>query len=580
MEYLLARINKLATWQVAIIIAVVGFAVFFTGLASPFIYDDNPQIVNSPVVHSLSNIDLFFEGSTFYNGGGHAPLYGQYYRPLMTTVFSLLYSAFGLHTIPFHIFLLLLGIANAILLYRFFKYSFNTVLALVFALVFLVHPVNSQILFSLTTRQDALFLFFGMLALLSLMRFRSVRSLVLAAVCIFLSLLAKETGILFVAMAALYLFWFDRKRLLPFVYVMTLPLVLYLVLKIHAVGLNERSTIAAIDGLGLGGRLMTIPAIILFYITKFVFPLQLATGYYWVYPTFSFNHVLLPLVIDLAVISSAVYVALVIQKRLTRAAFYSYLFFGAWAALGLLTHVQIIPLDFTASETWVYFPMVGVLGMLGVVLMVFQKHVRPSWIFIICVILITMLGSRTALRGLDWQSDYRLTVNDISVSKEHYTAYNAMAHLLLKQGKYTEAKAYAEHSVSLFPTCVNYDNLGVALTGMGDYSGAAKAINQGMRYGNIHNLYEDGAVLMLITEKSNLTRQLYLNALKVYPQDTLLWMYLAIFDDRLGDNADAQIEITKAVSLDTGEVPQSIYENIMGNRSFRLIVVNRIIQVN
>jgi hypothetical protein len=64
---MLARLNRIKTWQAAIIIAVIGFAVFFTGLASPFQGDDLLQIVNNVPVHSIKNIKLFFEGGTFYN---------------------------------------------------------------------------------------------------------------------------------------------------------------------------------------------------------------------------------------------------------------------------------------------------------------------------------------------------------------------------------------------------------------------------------------------------------------------------------------------------------------------------------
>ena len=72
-----ARINKLKTWQAALIIAVIGFAVLYTGLNHPFfLIDDLDQIVNNTPVHSIKNIGLFFKGATFYNGQGLDPLTG------------------------------------------------------------------------------------------------------------------------------------------------------------------------------------------------------------------------------------------------------------------------------------------------------------------------------------------------------------------------------------------------------------------------------------------------------------------------------------------------------------------------
>src|SRR6266550_635536 len=113
MDQWLAKINKLTAWQAAIIIAVIGFAVFFTGLKNPFIGDDIDQIVDSIPVHSIANLPLFFEGSTFYMGQGLAPLGGVYYRPLMITVFSLIYTLFGPHPVFFHLFQLTLIIASS-----------------------------------------------------------------------------------------------------------------------------------------------------------------------------------------------------------------------------------------------------------------------------------------------------------------------------------------------------------------------------------------------------------------------------------------------------------------------------------
>lgn len=69
---MLATLNKITSWQATVIIAVLGFSVFFTGLTSPFRDDDFTQIVNNVLVHSITHIRLFIEGSTFYNGQGLA----------------------------------------------------------------------------------------------------------------------------------------------------------------------------------------------------------------------------------------------------------------------------------------------------------------------------------------------------------------------------------------------------------------------------------------------------------------------------------------------------------------------------
>ena len=96
-----------------LIIAGVGLAISFSALSSPFLNDDIYQIVNSPPVHSISNIATFFQHGTFYLDNS---LSGSYYRPMVTTVYSLLYTTFGPTPLAFHLLQLLLCVLNTIIL--------------------------------------------------------------------------------------------------------------------------------------------------------------------------------------------------------------------------------------------------------------------------------------------------------------------------------------------------------------------------------------------------------------------------------------------------------------------------------
>jgi protein O-mannosyl-transferase len=564
-------ISGLTNVKAMIIIATAGIVTYFTGLASPFMGDDQGQIVNNPLIHSVSatNIRLLFDGGTFYNGGGAAPLIGTYYRPLMMVAYSMLYTVFGSHTVGFHLFQLAIVIASAMLLYLVFRYSFAPTLALLLSLVFLVHPINSEVVFGLPALQDALFFFFGILALWLLLRFQSIRSLYLVALCLALSLFSKEAGLLFVLVIILCLFMFDqRKRLYAFMGIMVLPIALWLLLKVHAVGFDATPSLAPVASLSLGGRLMTTPAIMLFYITKFIFPLKLATAYNWIYPTFSFQHVLLPLVIDLAVVATFVFLATVVHKKASKAMFYTYLFFAAWTIIGLLAHMQILRLDMTASETWFYFPMVGLLGMIGAALTVFEERVNPIWVLVVAALLIGILGIRTAVRGTDWRNEVILSEHDIAASKEDYAAYSVLSYNFFQQNDYTDAKAYAQQSVDIHPYFTNYTNLANALSNLGDYAGAQQAYTQALKYGQPFQIYEGLGLLTMVYGDTNANRQLLTHALGIYPKDPNLWLSLAILDEKNKDNVDARVAISKAASF--GQVSQITYNGIMNDKPFAI----------
>jgi hypothetical protein len=395
------KINRLKNWQAALIITILGFAVYGDGLWNQFLGDDNLQIVNNPPVHSITNIRLFFEGGTFYAGHGLAPLSGGYYRPLMTTTYSLLYTMFGPHPFYFHLLQLLLYVGSSIILYLFFRYSFVPSLALFLSLIFLVHPINSQVVFSIASMPDVLFFFFGILALWLLLRFNSMKSLIIVVICLFLSLLAKETGILFIVMSLIYLFLWNRKRLYAFIGPTILLAALYLLLRINAIGLFVNTKEAPIDNLSLGHRLLTLPSIMLFYLSRLVFPLRLAHAYYWVYPTFSIRHVLVPLVIDLIVVILVIYGGFYVRKKASKSIFYTYLFFAVWLGGGLALISQVLPLDMTVSESWFYFPMVGALGLIGITANVLSPHIHfnKNIIITLAIVCVLLLSIRTVIRG-------------------------------------------------------------------------------------------------------------------------------------------------------------------------------------
>src|SRR5690349_8265942 len=101
-------------------IIIIGLLVYCNALFNGFVGDDNGQIVDNKLIHSLANLPLFFHGSTFYlqQVGQTA---GVYYRPMLSTMFALIYALSGPNPFFFHLIQLLLHIVNCILIFLLFK---------------------------------------------------------------------------------------------------------------------------------------------------------------------------------------------------------------------------------------------------------------------------------------------------------------------------------------------------------------------------------------------------------------------------------------------------------------------------
>ncbi len=454
---MLEKIKKLKNWQAALIITVIGFIVYFTGLFNAFQGDDLSQIVNSLPVHSISHTKIFFEGSTFYNGQGLKPLTGYYFRPLMLVVYSLIYSMFHSHPIFFHLIQLAICLGSTYLLYLIFKGPLKRPVALVMSLLFLIVPINSQTVLEISSLDDVLFFFFGILALYLLINRKSTRSLLLVVGCLFLSLLSKESGILFVLLSLLYLYWYNRKRLVRFALYIIPPIILYVALRIHAIGVFTNPHNAPIDNISLVGRIMTAPSIMLMYLSKLIFPLRLGANYYWVYPKFSITHVLIPLIVDLVFVAIIVYFARRLYREKSRATFHIYSFFAIWFVLGMGLLMQVIPLDMTLSENWFYFASAGLLGMIGVLLSTYQAKINTKSIIIVSCIVLLLFGIRTAVRGVEWRNEWGLDRSDIAVSSDDYVAENDLAIYYFDQGNYPIATKYVTQSIDAYPFTFNYN---------------------------------------------------------------------------------------------------------------------------
>jgi len=550
-----------------------GIVAHVSGLFNPFIGDDTLQIVVNTPLHSLGNFTTFLGGSTFYTGDPLHPLAGAYYRPMQTVTYSLVYTLFGPTPFAFHAVQLAIAIGSTVFLYLILQYWFKPLLALVFSLVFLLHPIDAAGVFFIAAMSDALFFFFGILALWLVMRFRGTMSLALSAGCLFLSLLSKETGILFVPLILLYLLMFDRPRLYRFGAFTVIPVTLWLILRAHAVGLSLAVNDATIAATPLAGRLMTMPSIMAFYLAKLVWPIGLASGYYWVHPNFSFTDFVLPLTIDLAVIAAAVYAGLLVRKRASTFEARSYVFFAVWCTLGLLAHIQIIPLDMTASNQWFMFAMPGLVGMVGTGFCVLKlPSVRLDRSILTGLVLGALVvgGFRTGLRGLDLSSDYSVALTDLQSAPQDYTAYVYVSTHLASEGDLAGAKAYAQKSLSIFPYEWGYYALGDADYRLQDYADAEKAYDAATSYGGFPELTEKAALVRLWYGTTADGEAYIARAIAKFPRDAALWEYLAILQDKSGDSTDAKISITKAYGYDQSAEVSRVYSDIIDNRPFKI----------
>lgn len=546
---------------------LTGLLVYGNALFNGFIGDDVDQIVRNTAVHSVSSIPKLFTGGTYY-GGGTSFMGGWFYRPLMTTVYTVLY-AFG-KTQPFyyHLVQVNLHIANAIFVFILFRQFFKKNISFFAALLFLIHPINTETVSYIANVQDVLTVFFGLASLLLLLYNKtfSFKKAFCLVILLLLSLFAKETGILFCFIALTYCFLLERK-LLPTVLVsIVIDLLIYTSFRfgIANIGVSNGS-IAPIAAEPFLTRVLYIPLLIFLYLKTLVFPIDLVAMQMWFIKQFSVTTLLLPLIID-----SVCFLGLIlIGVKSVRIKKYAkvYWFFFAWFISSLFFHVQIVPLDMTIAERWMYIPFIGLLGMgLCVYFVSIQK---PSLIisFVLGTILL-LFSFRTIVRTFDWRDELTLYSHDAALQPDNFYLQNNLGTVLIQETEYEKAKPHIMRSVHEFPYYGNLNNLAIIYLSEKNVKEAKRYLEASLGLSNNYLVYENYAIFTLLYDSATKSAAFSKKALTQYPDNGKLWLTYAKALYTIGEKKTALAAAKNASELIGTQEAARFYLRVKNDLSY------------
>lgn len=560
----------LTTAKAIIIFTIIGFIVYSNILFNAFVYDDYGQIVNNPLVHSLNYLRHFFTGGTFFSEEVSRST-GIYYKPLLSTIFAFLYTISGPQPFIFHLFQVLLHIINTSLIYVLFQKFFKNTLSFFLALIFLVHPINQESVAYISDLQEPLFLFFGILALLmSTVNITSIRRIILINIFLLLGLLSKETAILFVPILFLYTYLWNRKSFSKsYYFTITFTTLFYLLLRLFVIKtILPTIPLVPIMNVSLLERITTMPSIIFYYLKIFFFPSQLALGHSWVVTNLSINQFYLPLIIDLLSFIFILYLGIFLQKN-DKKLFTVYIYFSIWSVIGILMHLQIIPLDSTVADRWFYFPIIGILGLLGIVINFYWcKKEAKGIIITIGIVIIILLAGRTMVRNTNWINSLTLCQHDLQIVSKSYILQSVCGGELLTAGQYEEAKKYYTIAVSIMPNLGRgWYELGLSYEYTKDITKAREYYRKSIKMDKAAKAYVSLTGTYLKYENNPKTaKEIAEEGLKKYPNYQTLQLFLAISEYRLGNREKALEIAIKTDQLHQNPVTLYVLNQIYNNQ--------------
>jgi Tfp pilus assembly protein PilF len=551
-----------------LLLICAGLLLYLNSLTNAFISDDRNQILNNPALHSLSSIPQFFFGSTYYSGGTRE-LGGLYYRPLMMASYDLLYAISGTSPVLFHLFQIALHIGNTILVFVLFGFFFSDIVAFFLALLFLIHPINTEAVVYIADLQDVLFVFFGLLALIIFLYNRKNifqwKTRIAVGICLLLSLFSKETGIVFFITIILYSFVTKQKHKFSFFLSLFGSFLTYIFFRFSLahIHITKGIVLAPIASATISQRLLNMPYIFFTYIKRFFFPITLSSSDYSIITSPTFFDFYVPLFITMCFIAGIFAIDKWIAKKHKKYT-KQFIFFASWFVIGLLPHLQIIPLDQTIAERWFYFSAIGMLGMIGTIVVCIKitqyrlQTIGYACITIVCI----LLGTRTVLRNFDWRDGVTLYSHDIQTTKKNFLLDNALATELLIDGQYKQAKPYVMSSIQQYPFYANLNNAAIISLSEKNIPQTKQYLQQALMHNPNYAVYENYANFLVAYYSPQEAVVFTKKALIKYPQNAKLLFDLGKASWKVGNTKTALEALKKSYAIDHNEPAKKLLEEI------------------
>lgn len=546
-------------------IVIIGLTVFANMLLNGFVWDDLGYIINYSPVHSLNFLFAFTKN--MFNTGSQ-------FRPIPIIYLSFFYSIFGQTPFFYHLLQLILHISNTILLFFLFKHFFKNSLAFFLSLIFLIHPLQVESVSYIASIDNPLFFLFGLLALfLGLEKRLSVKRLLLIYTLIIVSMLTKETGFVFILLILIYRFLYTRSKFLLNLVLGITTVLLYIVIRNFSVGIYyKQSVLSPIAGLSFTGRLLNVPLVFFYYLSNFFYPARLATDQLWIVKNIQFNTFYAPLLIECIFFFAIAMLGFYLYKK--HNGFSDYLFFLLWFLIGMGAYVQIVPLDFTVNDRWFYFPIVGLVGLLGMgIKQIKASHAIYKTGLVLGVFFVLSLSLRTIVRNTNWSDNLTLFTHDNHIV-ENYDIENNIGGEYFSRNDYHRALTHYLKSEELLPYELNTYNVGVTYEQLENIPFALKYYGAVIKRKNYlidpvykQYAYEAIAKIYAFRQKPTVTSLNFIKAgLSQYPTSGYLWASLADEYYKLGKKNEAITAALHAKAILPSAQTNYMYQQILNNK--------------
>jgi tetratricopeptide (TPR) repeat protein len=414
---------------------------------------------------------------------GSSLVQGGRYRPLSIASFAVEQELWGQSPAASHFINVLLFALSGMCIFYFLKSIHNNPKKQNFlwtwpfwaTILFIIHPIHTEVIANIKGRDEILCLLFSMLSLIFSLKYLNsskIIHLICTIVFLFLGLLSKENAITFFAIIPLTFYFFTNatsKQYWLMILSLALPIVIFLFLRFQftSTGMKLESTeimnnpfVAAIGS----ERIATILLTWFYYIKLLFAPIVLTHDYYFnqiPYVNFSNPITLISLIIHLALLYYAV-------KKIKEKNVISYGIFYYFICFSVVSNL-LFSVGILMNERFVFIPSLGFCIIIAYLIqnaiekeLIKRKTITPFLIIIGC-----LFSFKTISRNMDWKDNLSLFAADVQSSDNSAKAHSTYGGLLYEEVLKTDDTLSQNEMLAL-----SYQHLSTALEIYPNYSDA------------------------------------------------------------------------------------------------------------
>ncbi len=569
-------------FTIRICIGILAFLLYSNTLSHKFTLDDDFFFLkNKSVAKGVSAIGDFFTHGSLQDFTDVVGL--QPYRPVTLLSFAIQKDISGFKLGPAHFVNVLLFSLICVLLFnllvKIFRKSSIWIPALI-TLLFLFHPVHTEVVASIKSRDELLSAFFGIWSLSVFFgnktEERSWMRILTASVLFAFSVFSKESAVAFIAVFPLVSFLLLGEKMKK-VFIQWLPLAivvsLFLVMRNHAIGSviteSEKDILNNIlyGAKGFSENLGTRMEILFVYLRLLFFPVNLSWDY-------SFNQIpVADLSSPVAWVSILFYLSMtvfaVMMWRKKKEISFGILFF-------LITLAPVSNFFFlfgaTLAERFLFIPSIGFCIAIGFALPLlfkidtntFEGKNKTTMTGVVAGLLL-VFGIMTNNRNGDWESNLKILEAGVEAAPNSARTHSALAAQYRIQGESSsDGRIRAENlknaiiefraALDILPSnTFSWYNLGLSYQLYGDTANAMKSYLATLEYLPTHEFALNNLGALYENKQKMDSAIFYMTRLVEIKPDKILYKEnLAIFHLHAGHN-DIAIKLSQEIiSVDAG----------------------------